>query len=93
MTVNQPLEGMPLNRLSGFAISASSTTTFSVASAANSDAIQLTRLGGVLNAYQTDARQSSTRVDRLVPIVRSRDYSVSALELSRRLTNEMLQKQ
>jgi hypothetical protein len=93
MTVNQPLEGMPLNRLSGFAITASSATTFSGDSTAASDAIQLTRLGGVLNAYQTDARQSSTRVDRLLPMVRSREYCVGALELSRRLTNEMLQKQ
>lgn len=92
MTVNQPFEGMPLNGLSAFAISASSTR-FSADSAATSDAIQLTRLGGVLNAYQTDARQSSTRVDRLIPLVRSRDYSVGALDLSRRLTNEMLQKQ
>lgn len=93
MTVNQPLEGMPLNRLSAFKLSASSTTMFSADSVATSDAIQLTRLGGVLNAYQTDARQSSTRVDRLTPLVRSRNYSVGALDLSRRLTAEMLQKQ
>jgi hypothetical protein len=93
MTVNQPLEGRPLNRLSAFAVSASSATAFSADSPAVSDGIQLTRLGGVLNAYQTDAQQSSTRIDRLVPLVRSRDYSISALDLSRRLTAEMLQKQ
>ena len=92
MTVNQPLEGMPFNRLSAFSVSAPSSTTFSENSIATSDAIQLTRLGGVLNAYQTDARQSSTRVDRLTLLVRSRGYSVAALDLSRRLTAEMFQK-
>jgi hypothetical protein len=93
MTVNQPLEGMRPNRLSAFAASASPTTAFSANTAETSDAVQLTRLGGVLNAYQTDARRSVTRLDRLIPAVRNRDYSVAALDLSRRLTAEMLQKQ
>lgn len=93
MTVNQRLEGTHFNRLSAFAASASSTAAFPTDSRTASDAMQLTRLGGVLNAYQTEARQSSSRVDRLIPLVRGGGYSVGALELSRRLTEEMLQKQ
>ncbi len=57
------------------------------------DGVQLTRLGGVLNAFHVNASLSNSRLDRLTPMVRSSRYSVSGVELGRKLMAEMFQKQ
>ena len=54
-----------------------------------SDAVQLSRLGGVLNAFATDASSSFDRLGRLRAAVRDGSYSVNGIALSRRLMSEM----
>jgi hypothetical protein len=53
------------------------------------DAVQLSRLGGVLNVLATDASSSLNRIERLQAAVRERQYSVSGLVLGRKLMSEM----
>jgi hypothetical protein len=54
-----------------------------------SDAVQLSRLGGVLNAFATDASSSLDRIGRLQAAVRDHSYSVDETVLSRKLVSEM----
>jgi hypothetical protein len=54
-----------------------------------SDAVQLSRLGGVLNAFATDASSAFDRVGRLHAAVQDGSYSVNGTALSRRLISEM----
>jgi hypothetical protein len=91
MTVNYPSGGMQPNYASAFSASVPDSDAFAAGWTGPGDAVQLTRLGGVLNAFQTDAMQSSGRVDRLSPLVRNRDYSVSGEALGRKLITDMLQ--
>jgi hypothetical protein len=56
------------------------------------DAVQLSRLGGVLNVFATDASSSSGRIERLQAAVREQQYSVSGPVLGRKLMSEMLVK-
>jgi hypothetical protein len=91
MTVNYPSGGIESNYAPAFSTSVPVSSTFAAGWAAPSDAIQLTRLGGVLNAFQANATQSSNRVDHLGSLVRSQQYSVSGVALGRKLINEMLQ--
>lgn len=91
MTVNYPLGGMQSSYASAFPTSVPDSVAFATGWTGSSDAVQLTRLGGVLNAFQADATQSSSKVDRLSPLVRNRDYSVSGEALGRKLITDMLQ--
>lgn len=54
-----------------------------------SDAVQLSRLGGVLNAFATDASSSLDRLGCLKAAVRAGTYSVAGASLSRKLISEM----
>lgn len=54
------------------------------------DAVQLSRLGGVLNVFARDASSSMARVERLQAAVRDQTYSVTATALGRKLMAEML---
>ena len=54
-----------------------------------SDAVQLSRLGGVLNAFATDASSSLDRLGRLKAAVRDNTYSVAGTELGQTLISEM----
>lgn len=54
-----------------------------------SDAVQLSRLGGVLNAFATDASSSLDRLGSLKAAVRDETYSVAGAVLSRKLISEM----
>jgi len=56
------------------------------------DAVQLSRLGGVLNVFATDASSSLNRIGRLQAAVRGQQYSVSGPVLGRKLMSEMLVK-
>lgn len=56
------------------------------------DAVQLSRLGSVLNVFATDASSSSGRIERLQVAVREQRYSVSGPVLGRKLMSEMLVK-
>jgi hypothetical protein len=54
-----------------------------------SDAVQLSRLGGVLNAFATDASSSLDRLGRLKAAVRDNSYSVTGTALGQTLILEM----
>jgi hypothetical protein len=56
------------------------------------DAVQLSRLGGVLNVFAASASSSLSRIERLQAAVRDQKYSVSGPALGRRLISEMLGK-
>lgn len=91
MTVNYPTGGTQPNYASAFSTSVPDSAISATGWTGPSDAVQLTRLGGVLNAFQANATQSSSRVDRLGPLVRSQQYSVSGEALGRKLITDMLQ--
>jgi hypothetical protein len=91
MTVNYSMGGMQPNYASALSTSVPDSGVFATGWTGPSDAIQLTRLGGVLNAFQSDAMQSSSRVDRLTPLVRNQDYSISSEALGRKLITDMLE--
>ena len=54
-----------------------------------SDAVQLSRLGGVLNAFASDASSALDRLGGLKAAVRDETYSVAGDALSRKLISEM----
>lgn len=92
MIINQRVQGTQSNPVPGLAAPATTISNAPFPSVQNSDAVQLTRLGGVLNAFQVNADRSSSRIDNLNPLVRNQDYSVGGADLSRRLIAEMLNK-
>lgn len=59
---------------------------------ARNDAVQLSRLGGILNVFASDASSSLNRIGRLQAAVREQQYSVSGPVLGRKLMSEMLVK-
>ncbi len=54
------------------------------------DAVQLSRLGGVLNVFARDASSSLSRVEHFQAAVRDQTYSVTGTALGRKLITEML---
>lgn len=53
------------------------------------DALQLSRLGGVLNVFSTNASRSFNRLIVLKHAVRDQNYSVDPRSLGQRLVKEM----
>jgi hypothetical protein len=92
MTVNnQPAAPMP-DPGPAFNIKPVRGTRAAATWAGNKDAIQLSRLGGVLNVFETDASSSLNRVEYLHSQIRNQAYSVSGAVLSRKLIHEMFVK-
>lgn len=90
MTVNQPA-GRPVQRpatVSGVALPAklAERNAWQV----RSDAVQLSRLGSVLNVFASDASASLSRVDRLQKAFSNRSYVVSGDDVGKKLIAEML---
>ena len=92
MTINQTAKGTQVS-VPGLTPSVALRAHSVVDSKPVGDAVQLTRLAGVLNVFQTNAVRSTSRIDRLSPMVRTKEYSISSVELSRKLMAEMVQKQ
>jgi hypothetical protein len=93
MTINGTTKGMQSNSIPGFSSPRSSSSMVAMKQTPENDGVQLTRLGGVLNAFHVNASLSNSRLDRLTPMVRSSRYSVNGVELGRKLMAEMFQKQ
>jgi anti-sigma28 factor (negative regulator of flagellin synthesis) len=58
---------------------------------AASDAVQLSRLSGVLNSLQTGAKANVQRTQELAPLIRDRRYLVDASSISSKLIAEFLE--
>lgn len=91
MTVNNQPAVAPFTGSGQILGSDSRQTSVMAASwAGGNDAVQLSRLGGVLNVFARDASSSASRVERFQAAVRDRTYSVTGTALARRLMTEML---
>jgi hypothetical protein len=93
MMINNQPGSIRDNRPSTAVGSISHRTPLSAGWRASGDAIQLSRLSGVLNAFDTNASLSTSRVDRIAKTVRAQNYSPDSQVLSHRLIAEMLSEQ
>jgi hypothetical protein len=54
------------------------------------DAVQLSNLGGVLNAFAANSNRSVDRVRALAAVIRAQQYKTSGQAISQKLMAEML---
>lgn len=93
MMVNQPLSSrMPKPALPVTSLTTGSSFSHSSSNEA-ADGVQLSRLGGVLNAFQTNAERANQRIENLTLLVGTNAYPIDAVELSRKMISDMLHKQ
>ena len=90
MTINQSHNEIRGNTVDAVTGLAQDTILTGTSQSGPSDGLQLTRLGGVLSAFQSNATESFARVDRLGTAVREQNYSVDGQLLGNKIVSEML---